>query len=58
MLNNTDTMSTTDLANAFAALTARINAAYEAGRSVSTMNRLWQKYFRLEDGLKGRQGGW
>ena len=33
-----------------------IKWAYAAGRSVSTLNRLWQKQFKIEDALKAFGG--
>ncbi|HEV8176536.1 MAG TPA: hypothetical protein VGP44_02495 [Gemmatimonadales bacterium] len=55
-MNNTDALSTVELATAYSAMSAKLKAANDAGRSVSTLNRLWAKYFRLEDALKGRGG--
>ncbi len=34
-----------------------IRWAEAAGRSTSTLNRLWQKHFRIEDQLKFFKGG-
>jgi hypothetical protein len=47
------------LAAALATQSAKIQAAGDAGRSVSTLNRLWRKYFQIEDALKAsNKGGW
>lgn len=35
-----------------------IKWAEAAGRSVSTLNRLYRKYFKAEDALKAFAGGW
>lgn len=51
---NTTTVTGADLEKAM----SDIKWADAAGRSVSTMNRLWKKYFQIEDALKAQGGGW
>lgn len=51
--------TTSNTAAALATQYAKIQAAESAGRSVSTMNRLWREYFRIEDAFKiANRGGW
>jgi hypothetical protein len=40
-----------------AAQVQKIQTAESAGRSTSTLNRLWREYFRIEDLVKGQQKG-
>ena len=35
----------------------KIKTAETKGRSVSTVNRLWQVYFKIEDAVKAQQKG-
>lgn len=46
-----------ELAEKLAKCSSDIRWAEAAGRSISTMNRLWRKYFAAEDALKAF-GGW
>ncbi len=50
--------TTLTLSAELAATTAKIRAAEAAGRSASTLNRLYRKLFQLEDALKAVGGGW
>lgn len=47
-----------ELAADLAKLSSDIRWAEAAGRSVSTINRLWRRYFQIEDALKAFRGGW
>jgi len=51
------TTTTKTLTEQLAAQRAKIDAADAAGRSASTMNRLWALYFKIEDGLKAVSRG-
>lgn len=53
----TNTMTHSELVAALNKSNADIRWAYAAGRSESTMNRLWRKHFAIEDALKAF-GGW
>jgi hypothetical protein len=55
--NNMNTTTQTEAASNLSAIFAAIQAAEAANRSVSTLNRLWRKYFQAEDALKAF-GGW
>lgn len=47
-----------ELALELAQISSDIRWAEAAGRSASTINRLWRKYFQIEDALKAFRGGW
>lgn len=55
--NALETKTTSELATMYAEQSKKIAAAGAAGRSVSTMNRLWREYFRIEDALKAASFG-
>lgn len=46
-MNNATHTELTEMSN-------KIRAAEAAGRSASTLNRLWRKYFAIETALKAR----
>lgn len=50
-------MSHQELGAALAQASLDIKWAEAAGRSTSTLNRLWRKYFQIEDALKAFRGG-
>lgn len=51
-------MTQSELANALSIQSEKIRTAETANRSTSTMNRLWRRYFQIEDALKSFKGGW
>lgn len=51
-------MTEGELVGALNKASSDIRWAEAAGRSASTINRLWRKYFRIEDALKAFAGGW
>lgn len=53
-----NTMTHQELGAALAQASSDIKWAEAGKRSVSTMNRLWRKYFQIEDALKFFRGGW
>jgi len=50
-------LSQVELSTALRAQYEKIAAADRAGRSTSTMNRLWRRYFQIEDALKAYTRG-
>jgi signal recognition particle GTPase len=55
---NTTTKTEGELVEMLNKASSDIRWAEAAGRSVSTINRLWRKYFAVEDALKAFAVGW
>lgn len=55
-MTNIKTATQNELAEMLAKLSSDIRWAEAAGRSASTTNRLWRKYFQVEDALKAFRG--
>lgn len=51
-MTNIKTATQNELAEMLANASSDIRWAEAAGRSTSTINRLWRKYFQIEDALK------
>lgn len=55
-MNNIKTATQNELAEMLTATSSDIRWAEAAGRSTSTINRLWRRYFQIEDAIKAFRG--